>query len=89
MKLEDQVASLELSRKLKEAGYPQEGLFWWVDCRDVKNRGWKLFYEKDEDDRVKPVAQAEVSSRHPKDAIKSWLDRGYNILGFDTTKYGY
>ena len=31
MKLEDQVASLELSKKLKELGFPQEGLFWWVN----------------------------------------------------------
>lgn len=27
--LTKQVASLELSEKLKELGYPQEGLFWW------------------------------------------------------------
>lgn len=31
MKLEEQVASLELSKKLKELGYKQEGLFWWYD----------------------------------------------------------
>lgn len=29
MKLEEQVASLELSKELKEAGYEQEGLWWW------------------------------------------------------------
>ena len=28
--LEAQVTSLELSKELKEAGYPQEGLWWWV-----------------------------------------------------------
>lgn len=30
MKLEYQVVSLELSKELKEAGYPQKGLWWWV-----------------------------------------------------------
>ena len=34
MKLRDQVASLELSRKLEKLGYPQEGLFWWADASD-------------------------------------------------------
>jgi len=29
MKLQDQVVSLELSKQLKEAGYRQEGLWWW------------------------------------------------------------
>jgi hypothetical protein len=29
MKLEDQVVSLELAKKLKEAGYKQKGLWWW------------------------------------------------------------
>jgi len=29
MKLEQQVASLELSKELKKAGYKQEGLWWW------------------------------------------------------------
>lgn len=30
MKLESQVVSLELAKKLKELGVPQESLFWWV-----------------------------------------------------------
>ena len=29
MNLQEQVVSLELAKQLKEAGYPQEGLFWW------------------------------------------------------------
>ena len=29
MKLEQQVVSLDLAKQLKEAGYKQEGLWWW------------------------------------------------------------
>lgn len=32
MKLEDQVVSLELAKKLKELGVRQESLFYWNDC---------------------------------------------------------
>jgi len=28
--IKKQVVSLELSQKLKDAGYPQEGVWWWV-----------------------------------------------------------
>lgn len=31
MKLDNQVCSLELAKKLKELGFKQESLFWWVD----------------------------------------------------------
>ena len=41
MKLENQVVSLSLSKQLKEAGYPQEGLFWWAKFN------WKLKFIKD------------------------------------------
>ena len=30
MNIEDQVVSLELAKELKEAGYPQEGIWWWT-----------------------------------------------------------
>lgn len=33
------------------------------------------------------VAQAEVFPRDPKEAIASWRERGYNVLGFDVEKY--
>ena len=36
MKLENQVCSLELAKKLKELGVKQESLFWW--CKDFKGR---------------------------------------------------
>ena len=34
MKLEQQVVSLELAKELKEAGYPQEGIWSWSDNKD-------------------------------------------------------
>lgn len=36
MKLENQVVSLELAKKLKELGVPQESLFYWYDFKDGK-----------------------------------------------------
>ena len=50
MELENQVTSLELSKELKENGYPQEGLWWWIDddrgfilpATDKENlKGWR------------------------------------------------
>ena len=44
--LEKQVVSLELAKQLKEAGYPQEGLWWWCEERmreDGKVVGVKIY----------------------------------------------
>lgn len=39
MKLEQQVVSLELAKKLKELGVKQESLFWW---RNAGQLGWQV-----------------------------------------------
>ena len=39
MKLEDQVVSLELVKKMKELGFPQDTLWYWVLC------DWNVDYE--------------------------------------------
>lgn len=41
MKIEDQVVSLKLSKKLKELGVNQESLFYWVYDKDLYYHGKK------------------------------------------------
>ena len=49
MNLEDQVCSLELAQKLKELGFKQESLFYWVKLSEkkskLKKREWGLANE--------------------------------------------
>jgi len=40
MKLEEQVVSLDLAKALKEAGYLQQGLWWWVLNKDNEYDLW-------------------------------------------------
>lgn len=49
MKLEDQVCSLDLAKKLKELGVKQESQFWWVHSSWVGAEGepWELGYQGD------------------------------------------
>ena len=45
LKLEDQVASLDLCKKLKDLGMKQESLFWWYQEKQPEHlvREWKLW----------------------------------------------
>ncbi len=42
MKLEEQVVSLEIAKKLKELGVEQESYFWWVDTKEEGGEGFRL-----------------------------------------------
>ncbi|MBM4177220.1 hypothetical protein FJ208_00240, partial [Candidatus Gribaldobacteria bacterium] len=35
----------------------------------------------------KPISQAKTFSRTPEQALKSWRERGYSVIGFDVRKY--
>ncbi len=47
MKIENQVCSLELSKKLKEAGYKQEGLWWYRILAHAYN-GYRIILKEPE-----------------------------------------
>lgn len=51
MNLENQVVSLELSKKLEELGIVQESLWYWVYHNKNDKFIWNLF-QKDEDDKA-------------------------------------
>jgi hypothetical protein len=74
MKLEDQVVSLKLAKKLKEVGYPQEGLWWWIwfepmstdvkyfpECHTSEEDDWELKPAPKEKWRGEPVVAPTVA----------------------------
>lgn len=64
MPLENQVASLELSKKLKELGVKQKSLFWWGR---VSGDGWALYHlNKLQSDNVSAFTVAELGEMLPK-----------------------
>jgi len=68
------VTSLELSKKLKKAGYPQEGEFWWIanikswDLPELCYKGY-LYQYQDCNKIVAPLA-SELMERLP---IFTWI----------------
>lgn len=67
MKLENQVTSLEPSKKLKELGVKQESLWWWCIYTDK----WFLAYREDgiadTNNQVSAFTVAELGEILPKD----------------------
>lgn len=43
MKLEQQVCSLELAKRIKELGVKQESLWWWFDVPNMKKNNKRIF----------------------------------------------
>jgi len=56
MKLEDQVCSLELAKRIKEFGVKQESYFEWVNVNFALGK-WEIF-QVDEDDKVNTKVSA-------------------------------
>lgn len=66
MNLQSQVASLDLSRKLKELGIKQESLFWWSICHDCEKEYpagsviWALDYGKQHGENISAFTASEL-----------------------------
>jgi len=86
MDLENQVTSLELSKRLKELGFKQESLFYWS-----KNGGqkWKIensfYFKVDKRADISAYTAADLGDMLPeyveKDEKIYWL-KGYKLLEY-------
>lgn len=84
MKLEDQVASLELCKKLKELGVRRESVFYW--CRGIRHRdfgltGWCLRGNKFVDENEAIIEKFEKISAFTVAELGEMLPR--EVRGFD------
>ena len=86
MKLENQVCSLELAKKLKELGCKQESLWWWATKfnKPSSNAPILLFNKKDITHYKKGYAAYTVAelgemlpSKITKDGINYFLEQRY------------
>jgi hypothetical protein len=66
MKLEQQVTSLELSKKLKELGVKQESFFYWALRQDVS---WICAQGKGWSDSVSAFTVAELGEMLPEEYV--------------------
>lgn len=55
MKLENQVVSLDLSKRLKELGFKQDSLFWWDLQGDIGDNRARIIYKNSEIMRRFPI----------------------------------
>ncbi len=88
MKLEDQVCSLELSKKLKKLGFEQDSLWYWVNdlCHLTGEDNWKIF-DKDSAFNVnkhKPISTYTVAELgnmllKPEVMMSSRSEEGFGV----------
>lgn len=86
MKLEEQVTSLELSKKLKELGVKQESLYEWSrehGRKDFELHAYERIGEEDETEFISAYTVAELKSFFPqiigKDGVHYRLKIVYSI----------
>ena len=78
MKLEQQVCSLELAKKLKELGVKQDSLFWWNFMNNGYVKGhqshrmeWRLYERKNGLESVSAFTVAELGESLPGTFVSS------------------
>lgn len=62
MKLEQQVVSLDLARKLKELGVKQESTFWYEQTKIAGRNEWKKEWKLSFNNNTKPYSQDHIVS---------------------------
>jgi len=85
MNLENLVTSLELSKKLKEAGVPQRSVFYWTDC-DIKRKDlcehygeWNICLFSDR--------RCKEYSAYLAEELGLWLPKGFYISKTTNDQY--
>jgi len=88
MKLEEQVCSLELAKKLKELGVKQESLFYWNICHDCEKEypfgsvNWEISYEKNHGENISAFTASELLEKVPNELHGSPLQiQGSSFIG--------
>jgi hypothetical protein len=60
MRIEEQVCSLELAKRLKELGVKQESAFWWEQVKLAGKNEWAKQYELAFNNRAKPYSDLHI-----------------------------
>lgn len=81
MKLEQQVPTLELCKKLKELGYPQEGLFWWIFhwMDNEKKKDWEIGFDRGWGIETSEVSETKLVAPTAVE-LGEWLVKEHNGL---------
>lgn len=89
MKIEDQVCSLELAKKLKDLGVKQESLFWWEEYPSIYNLRYyphKIIFGEDNIKFYSAFTVAELLNIFPLiNGCPLQLFKGINFVDTETT----
>lgn len=89
MKLKDQLVNLELSQKMKELGFKQDSLFYWVKVWDLNLYKWRLFQGDKEDnvnEHISAFTVAEILEKLPPVYCLIRVDNGFTVGNTDGTE---